>query len=138
MLSLGVPTFIKKTMRSYIIGQYTYILRNNAQELTSYRFGLKYDTSRIRKYFLCEPRVEPGSLGWMTDALASSAAPPLIRNLVSNFSNLKICQQSSELFRVFSLVGPSPAHSSYRYWWNHTNSLLQLVTVCGSMINISN
>ena len=57
---------------SNIIGQYTCILTNNAQELTPYRFEFKCDTNRIRKYFLSMPRFEPGSLGWMTNALANS------------------------------------------------------------------
>ncbi len=49
-------------VESNIIGQYTCILTNNAQELTPYRFGFKCDTNRIRKYFLSVLRFETGSL----------------------------------------------------------------------------
>jgi hypothetical protein len=43
-------------VESNIIGQYTCILANNAQEVTPYRYEFKYDTHRIRKYFLSLPR----------------------------------------------------------------------------------
>jgi hypothetical protein len=49
-------------VESNIIGQYTYILTNNAQALTPYRFGFKCDTNRIKTYFLSELRFEPGSV----------------------------------------------------------------------------
>jgi hypothetical protein len=49
----------------------------NAQELTLYRFGFKCDTNRIKKYFLSEPRFEPGYLERITGALSNSATLPL-------------------------------------------------------------
>jgi hypothetical protein len=48
---------------SNIAGQYTYILTNNVQELTPYRFDFICDTNKIRKYFLYMLRLEPGPLG---------------------------------------------------------------------------
>jgi hypothetical protein len=48
-------------MWSNIIGQYTYILTHNAQELSPYWFELKCDTKRIKNIM---PTFEPGSLGW--------------------------------------------------------------------------
>jgi hypothetical protein len=58
---------------SNIIGQYTYILTNYAQELTPYRFRFKCDTNRIRKYFLFELTFEPRSLKRKMNTLANSA-----------------------------------------------------------------
>jgi hypothetical protein len=60
------------------IGQYTCKLANNTQELIPYRLQFKYDTNRVRKYFLSEPQFEPRFLGWMMDTLAHSATPPLL------------------------------------------------------------
>jgi hypothetical protein len=53
---------------SSIFGQYTCTLTNNAHKLTSYRFGFKCETNRIRKYFLSELRFKTRSLGRTTDA----------------------------------------------------------------------
>jgi hypothetical protein len=38
-------------------GQYTYILKNNAQQLTTYRIGFKSNTHIIRKYFLSKNKI---------------------------------------------------------------------------------
>jgi hypothetical protein len=56
---------------------YIWLLINNVQELTPYRFEFKCDTNRTRKCFLSMPRFEPRSPGWMTVALSNSATPPL-------------------------------------------------------------
>jgi hypothetical protein len=37
-----------------------YILINNAQDLTTYRFEFKCNTNKRRKYVLFVPRFEPG------------------------------------------------------------------------------
>jgi hypothetical protein len=48
---------------SNIIDQHTCILTNNAHELTPYRLEFKFDTSRIRKYFLSVLKFEHEFLG---------------------------------------------------------------------------
>jgi hypothetical protein len=47
-----------------IIGQYKYILTNNAQELTPSRLEFKSDTQiDLENNFLSTPKFKPGSLG---------------------------------------------------------------------------
>jgi hypothetical protein len=60
---LWLSVFGNMPSRSNIICQCMCILANIAQELTPNLFGFKCDPNRIRKYFLSEPRFEPGSLG---------------------------------------------------------------------------
>jgi hypothetical protein len=121
---------------SNIIGQYTCILTNNAQELSPYSLGFKRYTNRIRTYFLSEPRFEPGSLGWMTDSLANSAVLPL--EVI-----LKVCQMENNVMSRFDKWsdeqglswtgwGSIPSHkilikgkmSIYSFWRNEAHRLI--------------
>jgi hypothetical protein len=73
-------------MGSNIICEFTYLLTNNAQELTLYRFEFKRDTNRSRKYFLAMPEFEPRSLRQTTDALTNFATAPLFKiSIITSF-----------------------------------------------------
>jgi hypothetical protein len=56
---------------SNIIGQYTYVLTNNAQESTSNKFEFKFDANR-KNSISTEIWTEPEFLGQTMEALANS------------------------------------------------------------------
>jgi hypothetical protein len=61
----------------------TYILANNAQDYTLCWFEFKWDTNRIKKYFLSMPRFEPWSLRF---AVFNKAQSINFKNLFSVIS----------------------------------------------------
>jgi hypothetical protein len=73
-----------------IIGQYTCILRNNAQEATAKRLGFKCDTNKIRKYFLFELRFEPWN-DRMNDGHLSHLCHATAHRLAHMFKEQLIC-----------------------------------------------
>jgi hypothetical protein len=69
------------------MGQYTYLLTNNAQELTPKDLNFNCDTNRTRKYFLSVPRFEPGISEMNNEHISQLCQAATLKCCVDNIPN---------------------------------------------------
>ncbi len=94
---------------SNIIYQHTIILTNSAKELTPYRFELKPEANRTRKYFISTVNFETGSLRRTKAALANSALPLLYDGFYGKIKiefteRISLIQQSQNMSKTGLVV----------------------------------